>query len=141
MMCEYPQAWAGFEDRPVWLFVPKSADTVVTDLAVENQTRGCVFTVAVVPKEDTSRYGGGGRGSGAGGPSAEALARDPELFMLPLSPGLPGEGGGTRGRGAGAGRAGGGGRGREGRRPEAVVPAPAAAALLPPSFALAYPPP
>jgi hypothetical protein len=88
MMCDYPQAWAAYEERPVWLFIPKAAETVITDLAVENQTRGCVFTVAVVPKEDTSRYGGGGGGSG--GAAREALARDPELFMLPLSPGLPG---------------------------------------------------
>ena len=92
MTADYPRAAAGHEDRPVWLFVPKATDATITDLAVENQTRGCVFALAVVPKEDTARFGGGGR-SGSGGLTSvdqEILARDPEIFMLPLAPGLPG---------------------------------------------------
>jgi len=96
MMCEYPN-YPGFEDRPIWFFVPKTTSVTITDLAIENQTRGCVYAIAVVPKEDTSRFGGGD--AIGDGMQQEALTRDPELFMLPLSPGLPGEGVGVAGKG------------------------------------------
>jgi hypothetical protein len=104
LLAQYPPI-SGYEDRPLWLFLPKTAEAVVTDVSVENMGRGAVFAVAVVPKEDTARFGayggsfaggsfaGGsftGGGDGGGGDGGEAETRDPELFALPLSPGVPG---------------------------------------------------
>ncbi|KAI8464066.1 MAG: von Willebrand factor type A domain-containing protein, partial [Monoraphidium minutum] len=91
MMCHYPKDYP--DTLPLMIFIPKQTDTTITDLAVENQTRGCIYSTAVVPKDDTSRFGGdgGGKAPAGGGLQQELLTRDPELFMLFLPPGLPGD--------------------------------------------------
>jgi hypothetical protein len=45
-------------------FLPKSTDTTITELCIENMVRPSVFATAVVPLEDMKKYSGGKGGTG-----------------------------------------------------------------------------
>jgi hypothetical protein len=54
-----------WNDAPLVFFLPKSTDTTITELCIENMVRPSVFATAVVPLEDMKKYTGGKGGSGA----------------------------------------------------------------------------
>ncbi|WIA34758.1 hypothetical protein OEZ86_013065 [Tetradesmus obliquus] len=91
LVCHYPMNW---NDAPLVLFLPKSTDTTITELCIENMVRPSVFATAVVPLEDMKKYSGGKGGVApvtAGSDPEDTAGTDPEMFMLPLPPGLPGD--------------------------------------------------
>ncbi|KAF6256141.1 hypothetical protein COO60DRAFT_1531108, partial [Scenedesmus sp. NREL 46B-D3] len=88
MVCHYPMNW---NDAPLVLFLPKSTDTTITELCIENMVRPSVFATTVVPLEDMKKYGGGKGGTDSWGDPDDTTGTDPEMFMLPLPPGLPGD--------------------------------------------------
>jgi hypothetical protein len=53
-----------WNDAPLVFFLPKSTDTTITELCIENMVRPSVFATAVVPLEDMKKYSGGKGGTG-----------------------------------------------------------------------------
>jgi hypothetical protein len=54
---QHPQSW---DDAPLVFFLPKTSDTTITELYIENTVRRTVFATAVVPLDDMKMLGGKG---------------------------------------------------------------------------------
>ncbi|PNH02127.1 Inter-alpha-trypsin inhibitor heavy chain H4 [Tetrabaena socialis] len=79
---------------PLQLYAPKSVNTVISEVVIENLVRDQMFVTAIIPADDAQK--GGYKPSVAYDPSGQALdaaaTNDPELFVLPM-PGraMPGD--------------------------------------------------
>lgn len=49
------------------LFLPKTTDTTITELVIENMVRASVFATAIIPREDLRHFGGAKAAAGAAG--------------------------------------------------------------------------
>eukprot|EP00878_Enallax_costatus_P003959 GHUV01004180.1.p1 GENE.GHUV01004180.1~~GHUV01004180.1.p1 ORF type:complete len:374 (+),score=89.22 GHUV01004180.1:501-1622(+) len=55
LICQYPANW---NDAPLVFFLPKTTDTTITELCIENMVRPSVFATAIVPLDDMKKYSG-----------------------------------------------------------------------------------
>ncbi|KAG2498214.1 hypothetical protein HYH03_003965 [Edaphochlamys debaryana] len=85
--CYYPQTWP---QTYLQLCFPKSVNTVISEVVIENLMRDQIYCTAIVPADEAQK--GNYRPSQAYDPSGQLMgsdpsANDPELFLLPLPPG------------------------------------------------------
>lgn len=89
MWAYVPKEWGG---SPLYFFMPKTHDTTITEVVVENRVRDSMYATAVVPNDDVVSGKFSSSSSQAKDPALDGIdMNDPELFTLPLTAAKPGD--------------------------------------------------
>lgn len=90
MICYYPSDW---KPSNLYFFLPKTYNSTISDLVVDNTVRDCVYATAVVPNDEArNKYSKGSTVYQAeAGPLTDLDSTDPELFTLALPQGVGGD--------------------------------------------------